>query len=179
MFLREAEQWSSVSPWRQAANPSVSSSVEFDFYVQSAALQAVITGGAVLLTEGVDVTLDATSSIDPDDETEYAWEFTWRCEGVSPAAGECNTAAGDGLELPRTSTPTLAGLLLAGAPGPDGQTYNFTLTARKGGRYATVYSSVAVVAVDVDTAGPPPSATIPPVPGKAWHILLATSSDAL
>jgi len=23
-------------------------------------------------------TLDATSSIDPDDETQYAWEFTWR-----------------------------------------------------------------------------------------------------
>jgi len=133
---------------RQAANPSVSSSVEFDFYVQSAALQAVVTGGAVLLSEGVGVTLDATSSIDPDDETQYAWEFTWRCEGVSPAAGECKTAAGDGLELPtsRTSTPRLAGLLLAGAPGPDGQTYNFTLSARKGGRSATVYTSVAVVA---------------------------------
>jgi hypothetical protein len=57
------------------------------------------------------VTLDGTSSIDPDDETQYAWEFTWRCEGVAPAAGACRTAAGDVLELPtsRTSTPTLAG----------------------------------------------------------------------
>ena len=35
----------------------MSSSVEFDFYVQSAALEAVITGGAVLLSEGVGVTL--------------------------------------------------------------------------------------------------------------------------
>ena len=124
-------------------------------------------------------TLDATSSIDPDDETQYAWEFTWRCEAVSPTAGECQTAAGDELELPRTSTPTLAGLLLASAPGPDGQSYNFTLSARKGGRSATVYSSVAVVAAAAAAAGPPPSATIPPIPGKAWRILLATSSDAL
>ena len=45
-----------------------------------------------------------------------------------------------------TCEPLLAGLLLAGAPGPDGQTYNFTLSARKGGRSATVYTSVAVVA---------------------------------
>jgi len=123
---------------RQWDNPSVSSSVEFDFYVQSAALEAVITGGAVLLSEGVDVTLDATSSRDPDDETAFEWEFTWQCEGVSPTAGECKTAAGDRLELPRTHTPILAGLLLAGAAGPDGQEYKFTLSARKGGRYATV-----------------------------------------
>jgi hypothetical protein len=42
---------------RQKANPSVSSSVEFDLYVQSAALEAVVPGGAVLLSEGVGVTL--------------------------------------------------------------------------------------------------------------------------
>jgi hypothetical protein len=34
-------------------------------------------------SEGVGVTLDATSSIDPDDETQYAWEFTWRL-GLTP-----------------------------------------------------------------------------------------------
>jgi hypothetical protein len=46
---------------RQAANPSVSSSVEFDFYVQSAALEAVITGGAVLLSEGVGTGLHSST----------------------------------------------------------------------------------------------------------------------
>jgi hypothetical protein len=69
--------------------------------------------------------------------------------------------------------------LLAGAPGPNGQSYNFTLSARKGGRSATVYTSVAVVAAAAGATGPPPSATIPPLPGKAWRKLLATSSDAL
>ena len=122
---------------RQFDNPTVSSSVEFDFYVQSAALRAVITGGAVLLSEGVDVTLDGTASLDPDDEAGYEWEYTWRCEAVSPTPGECKTVSGYRLELPRTNTPKLSGLLLAGAAGPDGQTYNFTLSARKGGRAAT------------------------------------------
>jgi len=66
-----------------------------------------------------------------------------------------------------------------GAPGPDGQSYNFTLLARKGGRSATVYTTVAVVAAAAGATGPPPSATIPPVPGKAWRKLLAASSYAL
>lgn len=150
---------------RQAVNPRVSSSVEFDFFVQSAALEPSVDGGDVLLSEGVAVALDATSSVDPDDETEYEWEFTWQCEGVLPTAGECKTTDGIRLELPRTSTPKLTGLFLAGGPGPDGQTYTFTLAARKGARRATATTTVAVVAAPAEALGPPPSATIPPFPG--------------
>ena len=150
---------------RQAVNPQVSSSVEYDFFVQSAALEPSISGGDVLLSEGVAVALDATSSVDPDDETEYEWEFTWQCEGVSPVAGECKTTDGNGLVLPRDTTPKLTGLLLAGGPGPDGQTYTFTLNARKGARRATATTIVGVVAAPVEATGPPPSASIPPFPG--------------
>lgn len=71
---------------RQASNSMVTSSVEFAFFVQSAALQATIAGGEVLLREGLPVTLDATASIDPDDETEFEWEFTWMCQEVPAAA---------------------------------------------------------------------------------------------
>ena len=150
---------------RQAVNPQVSSSVEYDFFVQSAALEPSISGGDVLLSEGVAVALDATSSVDPDDETEYEWEFTWQCEGVSPVAGECKTTDGNGLVLPRDTTPKLTGLLLAGGPGPDGQTYTFTLNARKGARRATATTTVGIVAAPAEATGPPPSAFIPPFPG--------------
>ena len=169
---------------RQAVNPQVSSSVEFDFFVQSAALEPSVAGGDVLLSEGVAVALDATSSVDPDDETEYEWEFTWQCEGVSPVAGECKTTDGERLELPRDSTPALTGLLLAGGPGPDGQTYTFTLNARKGARRAAATTTVGVVAAPAEATGPPPSATIPPFPGgkvnagDVARIQAAVSSEA-
>ena len=47
---------------RQKANPSVSSSVEFDFYVQSAALKAVITGGRGLHSSTSQLNLSRLSS---------------------------------------------------------------------------------------------------------------------
>ena len=149
---------------RQASNPRVSAAAEFDFYVRAAALEAIVAGGDALLAENVPLTLDASASVDPDQETEYEWDFSWLCEATTPATGDCLTTDGARLALPRVSQAVLADITLQGADGPDGQTYAFTLTARKGSRRASVTTTVAVVSAAPDAAGVPPKVFAPPFP---------------
>jgi hypothetical protein len=114
---------------RVQGNPAVASYSEFDFVVQAAALEAVIVGGDVLLTEGVPLTLDASSSIDPDEETDYDWEFSWTCEALAPVAGDCLDADDYVIDLPDEAR--IESLQLRGASG-TGQTYTIALVATKG-----------------------------------------------
>ena len=60
-----------------------------------------MVGGDVLLSEGVRFTLDATSSIDPDDDDEFEWKYVWLCEAVAPTAGDCLDPNGESIDLPR------------------------------------------------------------------------------
>ena len=150
---------------RQASNPKVSSSAEFDFFVEAAPLEAIIVGGDVLLSEGVSFTLDATSSIDPDDDDEYEWEYTWQCEAVAPTAGDCLDPNGESIDLPRASADKLENLELAGAAGPAGQTYTFTLAASRGPRRAETTTEVAVISAAAGATGAPPVVSIAPFPG--------------
>ena len=146
-----------------ADNPSVGDSTEFDFIVRAAPLEAVITGGDVVVAESAPVVLDAASSLDPDQETDFDWKFEWRChEAVS--LGACVNVDGSNLQLPRTSSARLSDVRLAGAPGA-GKSYEFTLLASKGARRATTTSTVTVVSAAASAAGPPPMASIPPLPG--------------
>ena len=98
---------------RQASNPRVSAAAEFDFYVRAAALEAIVAGGDALLAENVPLTLDASASVDPDQETEYEWDFSWLCEATTPATGDCLTTDGARLALPVRSGA--GGYLLQGA----------------------------------------------------------------
>ena len=150
---------------RQASNSRVSAATEFDFYVQAAALEAIVTGGDALLAENVPLTLDASASVDPDQETEYQWDFSWLCEATAPAAGDCLTTDGAKLALPRVSQAVVSDIALRGAEGPDGQTYAFTLTARKGARRASVTTMISVVSAAPDAKGVPPKVYAPPFPG--------------
>jgi hypothetical protein len=150
---------------RQASNSRVSAATEFDFYVQAAALEAIVTGGDALLAENVPLTLDASASVDPDQETEYEWDFSWLCEATAPAAGDCLTTDGAKLALPRVSQAVVSDIALRGAEGPDGQTYAFTLTARKGARRASVTTMISVVSAAPDAKGVPPKVYAPPFPG--------------
>ena len=150
---------------RQASNPKVSSSAEFDFFVEAAPLEAIIVGGDVLLSEGVSFTLDATSSIDPDDDDEFEWEYVWQCEAVAPTPGDCLDPNGESIDLPRSSAEKLENLELAGAPGPAGQTYTFTLAASRGPRRAETTTEVAVISAAAGATGAPPVASIAPFPG--------------
>ena len=146
-----------------ADNPSVSDSTEFDFIVRAAPLEAVITGGDVVVAESAPVVLDAASSLDPDQETDFDWKFEWRChEAVS--SGACVNVDGSNLQLPRTSSARLSDVRLKGASGA-GKSYEFTLLASKGARRATATSTVTVVSAAASAAGPPPMASIPPLPG--------------
>ena len=150
---------------RQASNSRVSAATEFDFYVQAAALEAIVTGGDALLAENVPLTLDAGASVDPDQETEYEWDFSWLCEATAPAVGDCLTTDGAKLALPRVSQAVVSDITLRGSEGPDGQTYAFTLTARKGARRASVTTMITVVSAAPDAKGVPPKVYAPPFPG--------------
>ena len=148
---------------RVEGNPAVASYAEFDFVVRAAPLEAVIVGGDVLLTEGVPLTLDASSSIDPDEETEYDWAFAWTCEALAPVAGDCLDADGYVIDLPASAR--IESLQLVGAAGA-GQTYAIALVATKGARSATTESGVTVVSAAAGATGAPPSVSIPPLPGQ-------------
>ena len=151
---------------RQFSNSRVSASVEFDFYVHAAALEAIVDGGECLVTEGVPISLDASQSVDPDQEIEYAWDYSWLCEAIAPTMGDCLQIDGTKLALPRTSQAVLSDLNLKGDASSDGQTYAFTLTARKGARRSSVTTTVAVVAAAAGATGVPPGVSIPPLPGQ-------------
>ena len=75
----------------------------------------------MLLSEGVRFTLDATSSIDPDDDDEFEWKYVWLCEAVAPTAGDCLDPNGESIDLPRISSDKLENLELAERGGPGGK----------------------------------------------------------
>ena len=152
-----------------ASNPAVRAETTFSFYVEAAPLTATIRGGDAVVVEGAKVTLDATASFDPDpDDATYDWKFTWRCVATTPRAGACLDPSGAPFRAPRVSAAVLENLRLAGAPGPAGQTYEFTLVASKGPRSARTTARVTVVtnpSPNLPNLPPPPSAFVFPLQG--------------
>ena len=131
---------------RQASNPRVSAAAEFEFYVRAAALEAIVAGGDALLAENVPLTLDASASVDPDQETEYEWDFSWLCEATTPATGDCLTTDGARLALPRVSQAVLADHVAKGRTDRTARcTRSRSPRAGVASRRASVTTTVAVV----------------------------------
>ena len=115
-----------------------------------------MAGGDALLAENVPLTLDASASVDPDQETEYEWDFSWLCEATTPATGDCLTADGARLRAFAGLAGGAGGYHVArrGRTGrPNGRV---SRSPRKGSGRASVTTTVAVVSAAPDAAGVPP-----------------------
>lgn len=156
---------------RQGGNPLVSSTAEFNFLVSEAELEAIVKGGNAIVSEGVAVDLAGSSSIDPDEDPDYDWEYYWLCEDKTAADASasdtsCYLKDGSQLEISRDSQAKITGLELKGAEGPSGRTYEFILEVKKGARRAEASTTVTAVSAAAGATGAPPSASIAPFAGN-------------
>ncbi|KAK3274507.1 hypothetical protein CYMTET_17317 [Cymbomonas tetramitiformis] len=133
--------------------PHTAASADMAFYVDVESLEALITGGGGYLGEDSLLTLDASSSNDPaGDPTPFA--FSWQCSQQN--GDRCRQR--DGTLLPSTLTDAILQIFLQG--DADGRSHTFKLTASKGDRSSSLYTTVTV------GKGAPPVPAIMPIPGK-------------
>ena len=137
-------------------NPAVLASANVILFVKASPLEAVVEGGSqipdgVVFALGVAFTLDASESIDPDEESN-PWSYQWECLKTVDATGDTTGALSCGSHYAAAWSNV--------APVSVGY-YAFRVTVSKGARSATATRYVHVVSGAANS----PSVSIAPIPG--------------
>ncbi|KAK3262204.1 hypothetical protein CYMTET_28925, partial [Cymbomonas tetramitiformis] len=136
-------------------NPSVRGEASLEFYVESRPLQLAVQGGNVTSGDLINVTLDASESVDPDGAPGNI-AFEWQClrdDGL----GACRTA--DGELLPQRLAGPVVVVQLQGDPGGGLRNYTFHLRGSKGSRSSALSTTIRIA------RGWAPVIAMLPIPG--------------